>query len=120
MSHSARSVWFFGLYLIPVGLGLLASPNTVLIPLGFPASTDVWPRVVGVLALVLAYYYIQAARGGSTAFFRWSVQARTGVCFVFVALALIRFAPPPLAMLGVVDLLGAAWTALALRAEARA
>lgn len=119
MNHSARSVLVFGLYLLPVGLGLVAAPNIVLAPLGFPASAEIWPRVVGVLTLALAYYYVQAARGGVTAFFRWSVQVRTAVFVIFGALALLRLAPLPLALLGVVDLMGAAWTALALRAEAR-
>ena len=117
MSPAARSVFVFALYLILVGTGLVATPNTVLTLLGFPASSEIWPRVVGVLALVLAYYYAQAARGNLTAFFRWSVHARSAVCAIFVALVLLRVAPAPLAMMGIVDLLAAGWTAFALRSE---
>jgi hypothetical protein len=56
MSRSARSVFAFGVYLVAVGLALVALPNTLLALLRFPATHEIWPRVVGVLALVLAYY----------------------------------------------------------------
>jgi len=119
MSRSARSVLVFGLYLVAVGLALVAVPNPLLVLLQLPASSEVWPRVVGVLALVLAYYYVQAARHELTAFFRWTVHARTIVCVAFAALVLLRLAPPPLALLGAVDLAAAIWTALALRGPNR-
>lgn len=118
MSRAARSVLVFGIYLIAVGVGLVAIPNTVLGPLGFSASQEFWPRVVGVLALCLAYYYIHAARHELTAFFRWTVQVRAAVFVIFGALVLLKAAPPSLALLGAVDLLAAGWTALALRASA--
>ena len=115
MNAAAKSVLIFGLYLILVGLGLIFAPNAALHPLGFPATTDVWPRVVGVLALCLAYYYISAARAGLTNFFRWTVQVRSGVFVVFTALVLLHLAPAPLVLLGTVDLAAALWTALALQ-----
>ncbi len=115
MSRAARSVFVFGLYLIAVGLALIAIPNPLFAVLRLPASTEIWPRVVGVLALVLAYYYIQAARHELTAFFRWTVTARVMVFVVFGAFVLLGVAPAPLALLGAVDLAAAIWTALALR-----
>ncbi len=117
MSRVAQSVFIFGLYLIVVGLGLVAIPNLVLAPLGFPASNEFWPRVVGVLTLCLSFYYISAARAGLTGFFRWTVQVRIGVFVVFGALVLLKLAPGPLALLGTVDLLAATWTGLALRSS---
>lgn len=118
MNSAAKSVFAFGLYLIAVGLGLLTAPNTVLGPLGFPPADETWLRVVGVLALVLAYYYLLAARAGLTVFFRWTVAARSAVFVAFLALALGGLAPRPLALLGAVDLAGALWTWVALRAVA--
>ena len=56
MSRAARSVLVFGLYLVVVGIALIVAPNPLLVLLRFPASTEIWPRVVGVLALVLAHY----------------------------------------------------------------
>ena len=118
MTAAAKSVLFFGLYLVIVGVGLLAAPNTLLGPLGFPAAEETWLRVVGILALVLAAYYVLAARADLTAFFRWTVSVRIAVFVAFLALAILGLAPRPLALLGAVDLAGALWTLFALRAAA--
>ena len=117
MSRPARSIFVFGVYLVAVGLGLVALPNILLALLRFPASHEIWPRVVGVIALVLAYYYLQAARHELAAFFRWTVTARVAVFVAFVAFVLCGLAPAPLALLGAVDLAAAVWTVLALRAQ---
>ena len=99
-----------------VGIGLLAVPDLALGPLGFPPVQDAsWPRVVGVLTLVIAAYYLLAARAGLIAFVRWTVFVRIGVFLVLGALVLLRLAPTPIALLGTVDLVAALWTALALR-----
>ncbi len=116
MNPPAKTVFLFGLYLVAVGLGLLIVPNATLGPLGFPPSTEVWPRIVGMLTLCLAAYYLAAARAGLTLFFRWTVAVRSGVFVVCGALVLLKLAPAPLALLGVVDLAAALWTAWALRA----
>ena len=93
MDSAAKSVFVFGLYLFLVGLGLLAAPNAVLAPLGFPPAEETWLRVVGVLALVIAAYYILAARSGLTVFFRWTVYIRAAVFVAFAALVLLQLAP---------------------------
>jgi hypothetical protein len=119
MNPAAKSVFVFGLYLVVVGLGLLVSPNPFLAPLGFPPVADPsWLRVLGVLTLCLAAYYLAAARAGLTVFFRWTVFVRCGVFAVFGALVLLKLAPAPLALLGAVDFAAALWTALALRSPA--
>ena len=115
MSRSAQSVFVFGLYLVGVGLALVFFPSPLFALLRLPASHEVWPRVVGVLALVLAHYYTQAARHEVVAFFRWTVSARIMVCVVFGLFVLFGLAPLPLALLGAVDLAAALWTAWALR-----
>jgi len=115
MSRPARSVFVFGLYLVGMGLALIAFPNPLFALLRLPPSHEVWPRVVGVLALVLAHYYVQAARHEVVAFFRWTVSARIMVFIVFTVFVLFGLAPLPLALLGAVDLAAALWTALALR-----
>jgi len=115
MSKAGQSLLVFGVYLTFLGAILVAVPNLLLGVFRLPATGEVWIRVVGVLVLCLAFYYIQAARHGLRDFFRWTVYARCFVCISFVALAALKLAQPPLALFGVVDLLGAIWTALALR-----
>ena len=115
MSKSARSVFVFGVYLVLLGLVLVSAPNLLLRGFGLPVTTEVWVRVVGVLVLCLAFYYVQAARRELVDFFRWTVIARA---FVFVCLAFfaaLKLAAPALALFGGFDLLGSVWTALCLR-----
>ena len=117
MSKSAASVMVFGIYLVVIGLGFLIMPNTVLGLLGVATTTEPWIRVVAVLLLILAYYYIQTARKEDKTFFRWTVHGRASVIVFFAAFVVLGFAPPILIMFGVVDLFAAIWTALALRSE---
>ena len=115
MSKAARSVLVFGIYLVVIGCGFLAMPNTPLALLGFPTTSEPWIRVVGLLLLILAYYYIQAARSEMKRFFRWTVHGRSSVIVCFIILVLLGLAQPMLIGFGVIDLLAAVWTDRALR-----
>jgi hypothetical protein len=117
MSKSALSVMVFGGYLVGMGAGFLILPNTVLGLLGFPPSGDVWIRILGVLALILAYYYINAARNNIQVLFVWSVHTRIFAFLAFAGLVLMQQVGPMLAVLGGVDLASALWTWFALRNE---
>ena len=118
MKKSSTTLIVFGVYLIGMGLGFLFTPNMVLGILGIPATDEVWPYVVGALALVLAFYYISAARADLRAFARWTVPARIGVFLAFVGFVVTGLVGPIMIMLGSVDLVGALWTRWALSAEA--
>jgi hypothetical protein len=120
MKKGAFSVFVFGIYLAAVGLLLVAVPNTFLGVAGLPPTGEVWIRVVGVLVLCLATYYTLAARAGITAFLRWTVGVRVGVTAFFAVFVALRLVASPFLVFAAVDLLGAVWTALALRADARA
>src|SRR5262245_37594218 len=110
MKKSSLSLLVFGVYLIGMGLGLVLMPNFVLKTLGFPATDEVWPYVVGVLALALAFYYISAARADLRPFAQWTVPVRIGVFLAFTAFVLVGWVGPVLSVIGAVDLLGALWT----------
>lgn len=115
MSKPATSIMVFGIYLIGMGLGLLLMPNFVLGTLGLQAAQDVWVRVVGALALLLAYYYISAARTDTRTFMQWTIPGRIFVFLAFVGFVLAGFVGPIMIVLGLVDLLGALWTWSVLR-----
>ena len=115
MSNSARSVLVFGLYLVVLGIVLLVAPNFLLGMFFLPSTTEVWIRIVGMLVLFLGFYYLQAARKEMTDFLRWTVYLRSTVIIFFVVFVLRGFTSPPLILFGVLDLLGAIWTGLALR-----
>ena len=117
MSYSAKTVFVFGIYLVVLGITLIAAPNLLLAAFGFPATNEVWIRVVGMLVLILAFYYTQAARKALTVFFQWTVYARASVFVFFLALVVLGLTKAALILFGAVDLLGAIWTGLALRSS---
>jgi hypothetical protein len=119
MSTSAKTLFLFGLYLVGMGVGFVLMPNMLLGLFGLPETTEVWIRVVGVLALILAFYYILAARADLRIFIQWTVYARAAVIFFFSAFVLAGWVSPILILFGVVDLLAALWTAWALRKDER-
>ena len=117
MSTSAKSLLVFGSYLVGMGVGFVFMPNVLLGLLGFPATDEVWSRVVGLLALLLAFYYIQAARTDLRPFIQWTVYARVAAFLFFTAFVLAGLAGPIMLLLGAVDLVAALWTGWALRKE---
>jgi len=114
MNAATTSIRIFGVYLVLLGAALIVAPNAVLAPFGLPATTEVWLRVVGVLATALGFYYGQAARSELVPFYRATIVARIFVFVCFGAFVLLGFANPALALFGAVDLAGAIWTATAL------
>ena len=117
MSKAAISVFVFSIYLFVLGLILVAFPNVLLSLFRLPETNEVWIRVVGMLVLVLGYFYSIAAQNELTSFLRASVIGRFSVLVFFVAFVLLGFAPPTLVLFGVIDAVAAIWTGLALRAQ---
>jgi len=120
MSKPAFTLKAFGIYLLVLGVGLTVAPNQMLSLFSMPLTTEVWLRVVGVLVFNIGIYYIYAAKCEARAFFQVSVYTRCLVMAAFIAFVALGLAPPMLVLFGVADLLGAIWTQLALRGEARA
>jgi hypothetical protein len=118
MSRAAVSLFAFAVYLFVLGAFLLIAPNVLLGVFGFEPTTEVWVRVVGMLVVFLGYYYLSAARGEVAAFMRWTAQARPFVIVFFAVFVALGWAKPVLILFGAVDLAGAVWTHLALRAGA--
>ena len=119
MSSSARSLFVFAVYLVLLGVALLVTPNTLLKLFAFPTTDKVWIRVIGMLVVLLAFYYAQAARKEMRDFFQWTVYTRGSVIVFFIAFVALDFAEPTLILFGAVDLLGAAWTQVTLRSSRR-
>jgi len=120
MSRAAVSMFAFAVYLFALGLTLLVTPNVLLGIFGFEPTSEVWVRIVGMLIVFLGYYYLSAARGEVTPFMRWSVHARPFVIVFFAVFVALGWAKPQLILFGAVDLVGAIWTYLGLRAGATA
>ncbi|HSS21045.1 MAG TPA: hypothetical protein VLL54_13305 [Pyrinomonadaceae bacterium] len=117
MTRAAKSLFVFGVYLSGLGLVLLVFPNLLLRVFGIPPTLEVWIRINGMFVLCLSFYYLLAAKSELTNFIRWTVWARAAVIVFFTAFVLLVSAPKALLLFGVIDLLSAVWTWLALRNE---
>ena len=117
MSKSAFSVKFFGVYALLTGLNLMLAPNMLLEMFGIPATNEVWIRVVGVIAFNVGVYYWYAAKCEAKAFFEATVYARGFVLAAFVAFVAMGLVNKALILFGVVEVIGAIWTWLALKKE---
>lgn len=117
MTKAARSILLFAAYLLGLGTWLLVAPNSMLQLFGMPDSQDVWIRVVGMLVVLLSFYYTAAAKAELTAFFQWTVYARSSVILFFAAFVVAGLAPVILLLFGVVDLAAAGWTQVSLKAD---
>ena len=117
MTKAATSVFWFGVYLVALGVALVVVPNVPLSLFGMPQPDEPWIRVAGMLALLLGYYYIQCARAELRPFFELTIPARGAVIVFFAAFVALGFAKPTLLLFGLVDVAGAIWTTLALRGE---
>lgn len=118
MSKAARSLYIFGIYVVIVGVAFLAIPEKLMSMLQLPAATVGWARMIGLLALVIGTYDVVGSRAESLPYIRASVWIRFGFAagsFLLVALGQM---PVSLIPLGAIDLVGALWTAFALRASA--
>ncbi len=115
MSRAALSIFVFGLYLLGTALVLLIAPNTLLGILGVAPATEPWIFVLGVVVSALGLYYIVAARAELVAFFRATVWVRALVLAGFTGLVVAGIAPAQIIGFGIIDVIGAAWTWMALR-----
>ncbi|MBX7242299.1 MAG: hypothetical protein K1X92_11170 [Bacteroidia bacterium] len=117
MKSAAKSVYFFGFYLIGLGLILMSFPNFILSLFQFDLTEEVWIRVVGVLALVIGIYYIRTAPSNDSVFLKTTVLNRILVLVCFMLFSIFGWAKVTLILFGLVDFLGAIWTWSALKKE---
>lgn len=117
MSKSAFTLKVFGFYLFAIGVVLVFVPNLLLSILRIPETSEVWIRVVGVLAFNIGIYYVYIAKCEAKLLFRVSVYTRTLVFLAFSAFAFIGLISPVIILFGAIDLFGGLWTHLALKSE---
>jgi len=120
MSGPARTIYYFAFYMVMAGVVLIVIPRIPLAVFGLPEEGVAWIRILGLLVLILACYYLTLARNEVTAFFRVSVRARVAVPFIFLGFALLGWVEPILILFGLADLAGGVWTGVALRKAAAA
>lgn len=115
MSLTAKSIFYYSFYMLGMGLALFLAPNLILSLFGFAPTTDIWIRMLGLLSFCAGLLYFYCALTNQTGFFRISVPERVIFFLGTVLLVLFTQAPPTLALVGSVDLVGAIWTGWTLR-----
>lgn len=112
MSASAISILVFGFYIVIIGIGFSFIPNIILPLFKFPKTNEPWIRVLGVLIVVLGFYYIIAAQNELIPFFWASIVGRFAILIGFSLLVIFKKAKPMLILFGLIDAIGAIWTLL--------
>jgi hypothetical protein len=107
-------LFVFGIYVAIVGAGFLVMPNVLLPIFKFEKTKEVWIRIMGLLAGLIGYYYINAAVHGMPDFYWATCWARFAVFACFTALVLLKKAKPMLFVFGLIDAAGAVWTLVVL------
>ena len=121
MSPADKSIFFFAFWVLCCAAGLLGFPGLMFQLLGVNPPETITPRMFGLVLVFLSYYYIRMSlKGGMNDFYRFTVHTRMSVLPITAALALFHVVPWPVVGFVVVDFIGATWTLLALRNEAKA
>jgi uncharacterized protein YjeT (DUF2065 family) len=115
MSTAAKSVYYFGIYLVITGIVIVTAPNMMLSMLQLPETNEVWLRVAGMLVFNIGVLYFYMAPTEYKLFFALSAYLRASVMVWFVLFVVIGWAAPTILVFGVADLAGAIWTFVALR-----
>jgi hypothetical protein len=117
MSHAGRSVLAFSVYIGILGFILVFFPTPLLTLLGLPHAQDYWILIAGMFLVGLSTYYAFAAFTNLTSFMKLTAILRSMILPYFLVLVVLEKAPLPILILGVVDMLFAGWTFIALRVD---
>jgi len=115
MTPAGKSIYYFGFYLLILGMALTVMPNFLLSTFQLPETNEVWIRVIGVIVFNIGLYYIFMASQNNGIFLMLSVYTRFAILFWFVAFAVVGWAPYNLILFGLVDAAGAAWTYVSVK-----
>jgi hypothetical protein len=115
MTPSAFSVLVFGIYMLVQGAVLLVAPNVLLSVLQLPPTNEVWIRATGYALMALGFYYTQAGRHNTKAFFYWTIPVRITQFFVFLFFVISGLVGPVILLTAGLELVSGLWTWAALR-----
>lgn len=119
ISRSSKSIFFFGIYIIFVGLLMVVYPFMFLGLMGLEESSHPPFRMLGMMLLFYGYIYIRAGLSKKEigSFFKWTIHTRSASIIFITAFILLGYLPPIAIMFGVIELAGAAITLYFIRSE---
>ncbi|WPP49342.1 hypothetical protein [Catalinimonas niigatensis] len=110
-SQAAFSTLCWGFYMILNGLSMIIFPNATLAAMGFELTTEILIRMLGLLSLVLGFYYIQMGRYYFAPFYSWKIMGHISGILIMTFFYLQGLAPATIFMICLSDAMAAAWTA---------
>jgi hypothetical protein len=102
------------LYMLGMGAGLVFIPKLILPIFGFDAPQEIWVRVLGALALLLAYYYAVCVRAEFLPFIRATIVGRYAFCAVLAVFGILKMAPAGIFIFAAAETALAVWAHVAL------
>lgn len=115
MTASSKSIYYFGFYLLILGITLTVLPNFLLSSFQIAETNEIWIRVLGAVVFNLGLYYILMAPANHILFLSLTVYTRGLIFLWFIVFVAIGWAPMQLVLFGLADAAGAAWTYMTLR-----
>jgi hypothetical protein len=117
MTKTARSIFAFGVYLLPLGLLVMLAPNFFLSLFFVAPTSEVWIRVMGMLIIWLAIFYCVTGQYELRPLFIWTVRNRVATFLILGTFVVLGIAPVQLVTFGFADLFAALWTWSLMRRE---
>lgn len=117
MNPACRTIYLFGFYPLLAGLSMIIAPALPLQLLGWPIEGLDWIRMLGVVTMIVGYYYLQLGRNDVLTFCKYSAQMRLLIPLVFTGMVFAFGMNPLYIALTAVDFLGGVWTWRALRKQ---
>ena len=115
MTPAAKSVYYFGFYLLITGITLTVFPNILLSMVQIAPTNEPWIHVLGAVVFNLGVLYVLMARTNHVLFLTLTVYLRAAILLWFAIFVVLSWAPWQLLLFGVVDMAGAVWTYVGLR-----
>ncbi|HEX2684239.1 MAG TPA: hypothetical protein VHL77_09915 [Ferruginibacter sp.] len=116
MTRSGKSVFYFGLYLVLTGAFIFFAPTDFVSIFKLPEVPPAWARILGIIVAILGAYYVVAGRNSLKPFIRATIYLRLFFLVSLIILVLAGELEKAFLPFGIIDMLGAIWTALALKA----
>ena len=119
MSKTGVSIIAYSIYLGSGGVGMALIPNVLLGLLGLPPTHEVWVRLFGFLALVLAAKGINGALLNLVPVMQFDVYTRICFSLFLTVLIVLGLSPRIMFIFAAIDFAAAVWTQLTISAARR-
>jgi hypothetical protein len=117
MTKSAKSLYYFGFYVLLTGIIICIVPDKFISLLKLPEIPIAWARVIGLFIIIIGCYDILNGRNNVKPLIKASIYLRILFFIGIFVLFISGQMPKEILPLGIIDLVGGIWTALSLKAE---